>query len=155
MSSRGLSLVGFMDQLHAIAHLRFVCVPTDPSDAALIVEWQNAVRRLQPISIQNPGNPNIQQISDQNYLRNFFSQPWVKTALQAYQGPYQFLLIEIDPLLAFQHIVDLDRAEQHFRSALGSVGTSDLLPICLPTIQPNEPLWTSPLVSDSKSVIVR
>jgi hypothetical protein len=53
MATDGLSLVGFFaDQQHAINHLRLDCVPTDPSDAALIAHWnkaQAAIKNVPPL----------------------------------------------------------------------------------------------------------
>jgi hypothetical protein len=157
MSSRGLSLVGFMDHLHAIAHLRFACVPADPSDAALAAEWQKSILKLQLVNIPTPGRPNIQQIpaSDQHYIQDFIREPWVRTELQSLHTTYQFMLVEIDPILSFQHVVNLDRVDHHFRSLPRTIGTSDLLPICLPTAQQTEDLYVSPVVSDSHSVIIK
>jgi hypothetical protein len=157
MSSRGLSLVGFMDRLQAIAHLRFGCVPVDPSDAALSKEWQDAVTRLQSVKVQRAGNPDVKQIpgSDQSYIQDFVKEPLVSTALQMYRTPYQFLLIEIDPLLAFQHTVNLDRVDHHFRSVPSTVGTSDLMPVCLPIVQPDENFYHSLVLQNSQSVAIR
>jgi hypothetical protein len=155
MPTSGLSLVGFMEQLQAITHLRYTCVPTDPSDNALTAVWQGAKAKLLAAQTARAGNPNIQQIADQAYIQNFIRIPWVTAALQFYRTPYHFLLVEIDPLLSFQPVVSLDRVNHHFRSLPRAVGTSDLLPLCLPTVQPNEEMYMSPVLTSSQSVLIK
>ena len=65
MPNPGLSLVGFMDMGQAIAHLRNGCVPADPSDAALIAEW-NSARTLLGAAMGNAGSPEILDVPRAN-----------------------------------------------------------------------------------------
>jgi hypothetical protein len=146
MPSNGLTLVGFMDEPTAIAHLRSACCPADPSDAALRTQWQSAQAQL-GAPVPNAGNPQLLPIppSSAAYISAFFSNPWVSGTLNTtYPGAVniQVVLVEIDPLLAYQFTVDLDRSSHHC-AALGKPPTVDaLLPICLPAAPSQEPLLT-------------
>jgi len=157
MSTPGLSLVGFMaDQQAAFRHLRTECVPPDASDAALSAEWNAARTSLGP-AIANAGNPNIQQLAgaDAQYAQALSQLPWVAAAFQQFQ--YQnvnFQLIEIDPILAYQFTVSLERSGHHCNH-LNNPQVTDLLPICLPQTQPMPEYLSSPLTQDSKSVIFK
>lgn len=160
MPSRGLSLVGFMYQQPAIHHLRIACVPADPSDAALIAEWTAAQATL-GAPITNAGKPDVQQLApaDMPYIAKFMAEPWVAFAfnhpiLQASLQGATFRVIEIDPLLAFQSTVFLDRADHHC-GRLNNPSIADLLPVCLPIVQPREPLLLSPVMPGSQSVIIK
>jgi len=63
-----------------------------------------------------------------------------------------FKLVEIDPLLAFQYTISKPRSGFHC-DALGNPPTiAELLEVCLPQQQANEPVMLS---SDSKSVLIR
>jgi hypothetical protein len=137
MPTDGLSLVGFMDQQQAIQHLRVQCVPADPSDAALIAQWQTAQGRL-GAPIANAGAPDIRDITgpDAPYIQQLMQQPWVQQAFTMFgYAAAQFKLVEIDKLLAYQFIVDKVRSNHHC-AALNNPSVADLLPICLPQIQP-------------------
>lgn len=138
MPTAGLSLVGFMDELKAIDHLRTACCPADPSDAAVRAEWHAAQANL-GAPIPKAGAPQIQPIpaASMPYVTGFMGNPWVTSVLQQYPG-VQVVLIEIDPLLAYQFTVDLDRSSHHC-AALGRRPTIDqLLPVCLPAAQTPE-----------------
>src|SRR3954469_22625339 len=99
MAAPGLSLVGFMDQQQAIKYLRGACVPTDPSDAALIAEWNAAQARLGP-SLDGAGNPDIQDLSSacNLHIQQLQQQDWWKSYVAAYPST-TFKAVEIDPLL--------------------------------------------------------
>jgi hypothetical protein len=138
VATKGLSLVGAIDQqFQALHHLRLACVPSDPSDIALISDWNNAKQTF-GTSMPRSGLPDIMPISapHDNYIQTLLSQLWVQTALQInnYQT-VEFKLIEIAPLLAYQFIVDNNRSDHHCAS-LSNPSVDDLLPICLPLIQP-------------------
>ncbi len=144
MPTRGLSLVGFMDQPSALNHLRNVCVPPDASDPALIAVWQGAQAKL-GAAIPNAGNPDIQDIpaAEQHHVTQMLQQPWVAMAMQ---GPLQgsvLKLIEIDPLLAFQFTVDVDRSDHHCGQFGQPPTVSELLHVCLPITPPPEQFMVS------------
>lgn len=141
MPSKGLSLVGFMDEQKAIEHLRLACVPADPSDAALRALWQTATARL-GAPAANAGNPDIRPIppASAGCIAAFVANTWVSGVLNSYPpgSKIEIALVEIDPLLAYQFTVDVERSMHHC-GALGKPPSVDvLLPICLPTAQPNE-----------------
>src|ERR1700733_421811 len=111
MPSAGLSLVGFMDEQEALTHLRTACVPSDPSDAALKAAWQAAQAQLGP-PISNAGSPNVAAIpaAQAPHIVTLMQTPWAAQALQSTLQGSTFQMVEIDPLLAFQFTVDLDRS---------------------------------------------
>jgi len=144
MPTRGLSLVGFLDQDPALEHLRNVCVPADPSDAALIATWRAAQAQL-GATIANAGNPNIRDIptTEQHHIDQLVQQAWVVASMQ---GPLQgsiFRLVEIDPLLAFQYTVDIDRSDHHCGQIGQPPSLSELLHVCLPITPPPEHFMVS------------
>jgi hypothetical protein len=134
----GLTLVGFMtDAQQAINHLRNACVfqPPNDTDAALTAEWQAAQAQL-AAPIANAGNPTIQNIpvAHQPYLQQF-SQNWGVQNFNAMWPGWDFKLVEIEPLLAYQFTVDLTRSAHHCGQLPNNPPVADLLPICLPQQQ--------------------
>src|SRR5258708_37310286 len=101
MPRPGLSLVGFLDQQAAIAHLRTACIPADPADAALVTVWQTATARLGP-PIAGAGQPDIQAIplAHDQYRQQLIQQPLLAEALAGPWQVAQFKPIVIDKLLA-------------------------------------------------------
>jgi hypothetical protein len=135
MPSPGLSLVGFLDQTQAISHLRTSCVPADSSDAALIAEWRKA-RDLLGTPFPFAGLPDIQDIpaARQSYIAQLSAQPWVAQWLATTPGT-RFKLVEIDRLLTYQRIADVDQLTRHHDALAGSAAIDSLLPACLPKTQ--------------------
>ncbi len=101
MPTSGLSLVGFLDEQAALQHLRFVCKPADPTDAALRTLWQTAAAQLGPPT-PNAGNPNIQPIPQAHaaYVNQVCQTPWLDSLLKTQWKGSEFRLVEIAPLLA-------------------------------------------------------
>ena len=132
MPTPGLSLLGFMDQQQAVNYLRGACVPPDPSDAALIAEWNAAQAKLGP-SLDGAGNPDVQDLSSacQPHIQQLQQQDWWKAYLVAYPSA-TFKAVEIDPLLAFQFHIMNDRSDNHCNGLALGPGIADLLPVCLP-----------------------
>lgn len=150
MATKGLSLVGFMDQTAAVHHLRNDCKPDDPADAALFAEWQAAQARL-GAAIPKAGKPDIQEIpqAHQAHLQQIL-QAW-----QASPAPWMlgasFKLVEIEPLLAYQFTVDTDRSHHHC-NALNNPPLDQLVPLCLPIAPQLEAIQT---VRAPQSLIIR
>jgi hypothetical protein len=141
MPTPGLSLVGFMEQQHALNYMRANCVMPDPSDAALIAEWTAAKNKLGS-SFDDAGHPDIQPIppGNQPYMQGLQQQQWVQSGLPPNAT---FQIVEIDPLLAFQFHILTDHSDDHCnRLGLGP-GIADLLPICLPQAPPQANLRLS------------
>jgi hypothetical protein len=141
MPSRGLSLVGFMDQQQAIDHLRTFCVVADPSDQALIAEWNVARAKLGPPT-RNAGTPDIQPFpaGHANHLQTLLQLPWVAPMFQApqpWQGA-QFQMVEIAPLLAFQFTVNQDRSATLCQGLSHPPTSQELMEVCLPLGPPVE-----------------
>jgi hypothetical protein len=137
MPKRGISLVGFMEQPHAVNYMRANCVMPDPSDAALIAEWNAAKANLGP-PLDDVGHPDIQDIPPpaQQYIQQLWQQPWVQQGLAVYPNA-AFKVVEIDPLLAYQFHILTDHSEGHCGGLPLGPGIVDLLPIFLPQAPPH------------------
>lgn len=103
----GLSLVGFIqDEQAAIRYLENSCIPPVGYTAqSLKKQWQDAKTQLGP-AIHNSGKPDIQPIANsvQGYLGGVKNKKEYKPAFQ--RAGWDFKLVEIDKLLAFQaHVV--------------------------------------------------
>jgi hypothetical protein len=137
MASAGLSLLGFMTQQEAIAHLVSHCVLPNPDIHALTAEWQAAkVRKGAPMG---GGNPEIRDIpaASQPYIATLMQQQWLAQFIASLPGA-EFKLVEIDPLLTFHYMVDLDRSTNRCSALPQNPSLADLMPICLPATFPNE-----------------
>lgn len=152
MADAGLSLVGFMDQQQALNHLRVACVSSDPSDAALIPEWQAAVAGIGP-PIARAGLPDIQPIptSHEPYIQQLTQLPWVQQHLAGLANA-TFQLVEIDPLLAFQFAISSPRSSHHCGHLSNPPTLDDLLAVCLPLQQTNEEINVVPT---AQSILVK
>ncbi len=155
MPTNGLSLVGFMNQAEALNFLKNGCIPGAKTDPQLVADWQAAQAKLGgPTS--NPGHPNIQPIppSHQQYLQQ---APLVQALAAAPNAAFQW--VEIDPLLAFQFIVDTDRSAHHCSNVSQPPTLDELLVLCVPTSIPPEPLAANQqgqsLLIESRSLNVR
>jgi hypothetical protein len=153
MPMPGLSLVGFLEQAEAIKHLRFGCVPANPNvtDADLIAEWDGARVGL-GAPFANAGNPDIQDLPVA-FVAAFEATPWIAAALPQFVGPHELRLVEIDPLLAYQIIVDTDRSAHHCQGLATPPTEQQLLDVCLPTALPvPTPANLSPITQTTQSM---
>ncbi|MFZ1964577.1 MAG: hypothetical protein WAU78_14125 [Roseiarcus sp.] len=134
MATPGLSLVGFMDQQQAMAHLRTACVPADPSDVAILAEW-NAARARLGAPVANAGIPDIQPIPPTHdpHVQQVLTAPWSAPAFQTTLAGVTFQLVELDPLLAYQFTIDDDRSNYHCTNLNKPPSLDTLLALCLPT----------------------
>jgi hypothetical protein len=146
LATDGLSLLGFMTEQQAIAYLRNAqpAILPPPDDAVLRAGWAAAVaNRGAPIA--RAGNPDIQPIptGGSQHVTDLTRQTWIAGTLQ---GPYlgaTFQMIEIEPLLAFQFAVDLDRSRHHCGALSKPPTLDELLSLCLPLNPPNEGIQIS------------
>lgn len=157
MPTPGLSLVGFMDQQQALIHLRGVCIPADASDFALTRDWYIARSKLGPL-FPDAGTPDIHPIAgpDREYIESLLAESWVQVATANQFTADDFQMVEIAPLLAFQTVISIDRSNHHC-APISSPSTSQILPICLPSVQPSMPPNTiiTPITDTSNSVIIK
>ena len=105
MSTPGLSLVGFMtDQQKAFQYLRTQRVRSDPSDAALLKEW-NAAKAKRGAPMPNAGKPDVLPIpANSNCIYHAIATASMgQEAFRkfGYTG-VELKLIEIDPLFAIR-----------------------------------------------------
>ncbi len=89
--------------------------------------------------VANSGNPDIQPIpaGHDAHLDQVRNATWFQ---QVFPGPPDFRLVEIDPLLAFQAHVDLERSAHHCNILPNPPSVADLLPLCLPHQSSTVPL---------------
>lgn len=136
MSTSGLSLFGFLDRAQAITHLRNACVPTPgATDDDLGCLWDKAVNDVQG-SPANCGNPQIEDIDvDDPYISMIANHSQIALPVQQYltMGA-SFKFVEVDPLLAFQVIVDTDRTHDHCSKMQCPPTRDDLFQACLPPV---------------------
>ena len=154
MSYPGLSLVGFMDQQKAVIHLTQDCVPQNPAPAAVLAEWSAAKANLGP-PMPRAGHPDVQPLppNAQSHIQRLSSQPWVGATLQNPEFAFfDFALVEIDPLLAFQFTINGNRSAHHGSALSRPPSLDQMLELCLPITPPNEDItWQQ----QDHSVIIR
>lgn len=130
MPTNGSALIGFMDRDRAIRFLRESCCPIDPSEPALEALWNGARRTIgQPtpnagfpeiLPVPVEGQPYVAALTSGVYA-NIFANP-----------TYTVMLVEIAPLLAFQHSVDITRSAHHCAHLSPRPSLAELLPVALP-----------------------
>lgn len=156
MPMPGLSLVGFMDQPMALAHFRQDCVPANSDDAALTAEWRAAQAQLdvQNLPVHNPGRPAFQPIpaAHQPYIAALRQVPWVAQYLASIHQPISFEMVELDPLLAYQFSVNMDRSQHHCGALTNPPTLQEMLPICLPQ---QEEAADAKVLQQAQSVILK
>lgn len=130
MPTAGLSLVGFMEQAHALTHLKRECVPANNDDAVLIREWQQANAQL-GAPVARAGNPEILDLSA-NQNASLMQHKNLVDALSAYPGS-RFALIEIGPLLAYQFHIDTERSAHHCAHLRVNSTFDEIAAACLPS----------------------
>jgi len=142
MPTPGLSLVGFLDQQQAMNHLLNACKPANEDPAALIAEWEAAKAGLGASPIANAGHPDIQSIpaKQQGFVQQVLAHP----VFQREWHGAKVQLVEIDPLLAHQVSVDINRATQYCGNSPNPPTLDELLTTCLPLATPNEQLKIIP-----------
>lgn len=145
-----------MAQPKALEHLRHACKPASEniSDADLINEW-NAARAKLGVGFPNAGNPEIRALPAANskYESNFFKEKSIAAALRPFPKT-TIKLIEVDPLLAYQFVIDKARSNEHCGALKNPPSLEELLKLCLPTTLPQGRFPTSRIDPNSKSVII-
>jgi hypothetical protein len=139
MASPGLSLVGFLDEKEALQHMKTVCVPINLDDNVLKAEWKKAQAALGS-GYENAGSPLIEDLSQVglDHVDMLLQQEWVKQRLPEIGAAWTFKSIEIDPLLAFQAHINIDRSKHHCSRIGTNSDEQELLSICLPQQAPQE-----------------
>jgi len=131
MPSPGLSLVGFMDRNPAITYLRRYSHPGNITEAQAEGQWRIAKGKLGS-PIPNAGHPKLQDFDSQYdpYLQRVTQNPRYSTTVKGM--PASFRLVEIDPLLAFQFQLDMDRVARVLTGITGTPSMEQMIGICLP-----------------------
>src|ERR1700737_1931292 len=128
MPIKVISLVGFLKEAVAVAYLNQFAVLPNKTRPALRHIWLAAQSKL-GAAIPNAGQPDIQDIptTHQAYLRGVETNP--RFAVTHEGMAWSFKLIEIDPLLAFQLHVELDRANTPCAAVKDPTSLTETLPI--------------------------
>jgi hypothetical protein len=141
-------------QQQAIGHLRTVCVPTPSTktDADLTTDW-NTARGQISAPFANAGQPALQPIANTDpHIQQLMQVPWSGLfAAHLAQGA-TFQMVEIEPLLAFQFVVDTTRSASHC-ATLNTPPTRDqIFNCCLPLTLSNDIVHVS---HQGQSIIIK
>lgn len=143
MPTPGKSLFGFLDEPHALGYLRGSCVfPGQMSDAQLTDIWNQARAQL-GAPVINAGTPDIQPISAayQPHIDQLKNSPWI-VANQL--SGWQYAMVEIDPLIAYQFSIGIQRSAHHCTPLSSPPTTQQLMDACLPINPPADPYHITP-----------
>jgi len=133
MPTPGLSLLGFLDQPAALVHLRNSCVVGAADDAALTQVW-SAARAALGAPIVGAGQPDIQPLSPLG-VQHHAAMMQVLEIQQLFNTVLAggtLVMVEIEPLLAFQMTIDVTRSQHHNGGVLVAPTENELLNMCLP-----------------------
>src|SRR5712692_7959558 len=136
LPSHNLYLLGFTTRLYAVNFLRQRARLSDVSSGALRQFLQDAKDRIGD-PIPNAGCPAVSVIesADQSYLADVMANPRFAAYRQGnlFEGmPFSFQKVEIDPLVAFQPNVDLERAGLLACQLSAPPTLEEKLKLCLP-----------------------
>jgi hypothetical protein len=154
MPTAGLSLVGFIDDPNqAVTHLSAVCVPAAGTlPPALVASWTAAKISLGS-PIPNAGQPTLTPISlTHPHIQALLASPWGNVIKLILQDGAQFQMVEIEPLLAFEQVIDTERADYHCNHLSNPPTPDELFSVCLPTSAPSDD-WKQSF--SGQTVIVR
>lgn len=148
-----ISLFAFLKEEAAFAYLSNTCMCNDTSRDALRQMLQAAKRQIGP-AMPKAGKPAIQSLEAlpqyHGHIQQVASDPHFA---QHFNGKaLDFAIVEVDPLLAFQPHVLLDRAKRHCASLGQNPSTEQMLPICLPTTYP-QPTYVTHLLKGRGALI--
>ncbi len=128
----GRSIYGFLSEQDAINYRRANCiVPPAVDDAALAAEWAAARALLGP-AVASAGQPAVSDIAAAHapHIAQVMLNP--RFPIVTENVTFSFKMVELKPLLAFQHHVINERVDE-VTTALGASPTVDaLLPLFLP-----------------------
>src|SRR5258708_11820969 len=144
MPKPALSLVAFHGQEKTFEYLQQMCILDDSSPQALQQHFNHANSQLGPAFV-NAGCPEVIDLPTeyQPYCHAVLNSPPAK-ALEQF-GSMTIRLIEIAPLLATQHHIELDRASSLYCSTGKVPDIAEMLPVCLPigpqniSLEPSRP----------------
>jgi hypothetical protein len=132
MATDGLLLIGFLDEASSFRYVRERCAfPNVPTSNSLRAMWRDAKDRVGG-SAPWVGEPKFAEIPPQHktHLENVEKSGWFSDVLEGM--PYEFRMVEIAPLLAFQVDVDLARTNRVCQELKEDPPIEDMLKVCLP-----------------------
>lgn len=112
MPANARSLLGFVsDPGLALRYLKIRCLPApDATDAALEAEWRAARTKLGPRA-RRAGHPRMRPIDmDDPHIRALLSVEWAARTKTVLDQGATLQMVEIEPLIAAQITVDLEKA---------------------------------------------
>ena len=154
MPTSGLTLIGFFDkQDQVLQFMRTTCVPGAKSDSDLLMEWIAAKANLgSPTS--RAGKPEILPIPQdlEDHINALSLLPQIANLLANGLAGAEFKMVEIDPLLAFQFSIDVDRSNHHCHAFSNPPSNKELANACLPLAPTTENIQVS---QTNQSVIIK
>jgi len=128
-----------MEQPEAVVYLRRVCAfPGDQTNARLEHEWLQAKGRI-GTPMGKMGLPSLLDVpsSMKSYIDELKNQPWMEHRLRGTLAGAEFKMVEIEPLLAMQFAIDIERSEHICGVYSSTKREEDLLSLCLPMSPPS------------------
>jgi len=134
MPTKALSLIGFVDDpATAVQYLKQRCVP-DPTkdDAALEADWRLARAKLGPPA-PRAGHPRMRPLAmAEPHIQALLSTGWAPRIKSALDQGATFQMVEVDPLIAAQITVDLDKSVSQCGGLSHPPTHDQLMSLCLP-----------------------
>jgi hypothetical protein len=134
MPTKALSLIGFVKDLTtAIHYLKLRCVPEPAKDDdALEADWRIAQARLGPPA-PSAGNPQMRPISmAEPHIQALLATSWAPRIKSALDQGASFQMVEIDPLIAAQITVDLEKSNSQCAGLSHPPTYDQMMRLCLP-----------------------
>ncbi len=134
MPRPGLSLLGFMDEQLAMAYLQkwSLLSEQDRTPEGMRRIWKEAKAKVGK-PLPRPGKPQIQPLLQKYhpYLEEVMKNPAFQLTIRDFQK-FGFMMVEIDPLLAFQFHILTDEADKFGQTINQNPTMEDMLALCLP-----------------------
>ncbi|MEX2246243.1 MAG: hypothetical protein WEC75_06110 [Dehalococcoidia bacterium] len=129
MPGQDLSLFGFLEEAEAMQYVDTYCILEDGTDRRQM--WLDAQGRLGE-RIARAGKPEIRDIPKgyKNHLQRVTKTERFQDTVKSIS--WDFKLVEIDPLLAFQIHIEGARSEALGMALPADCGVNHLMPRCLP-----------------------
>lgn len=137
MPTQGKSLYAFLNAPDYEQLVTNTCVLPDPNNKSqILANWVAAQGRLGQ-AVANAGNPDIQPIpaSHTAYIQSLRQAQWV---VERGLALWNYALVEIEPLLAYQYTIALPRSQHHCTPFAQPPTLDQLLTACLPLVPPSD-----------------
>ncbi len=134
MPKPSLSLLGFMEEPQAMTYLqKWAILPVeDRQPEGMRRIWREAKIKLGK-PFPRPGKPETQPIQQKHhpYLDEVTKNPLFELTIRGFQR-WGFMLVEINPLLAFQFHISIDETDKFGSMINQNPSVEEMLAMCLP-----------------------